>query len=46
MPLFDHMGLCQGLLHHCFVYLLKNIVAVLGREKVFCLVFSTTTTRD
>ena len=42
---FDQMNLFQALLHHCFVRLLKHLVAKLGREKVYSLEFQSTTTR-
>ena len=45
VPLFDHINLFQALLHHCFVRFLKHLAAILGREKVYSLVFQSKTTR-
>ena len=39
------MCLFQALLHHCFVCLLKHLAAVLQREKVYSVEFTSTTSR-
>ena len=42
---FDHMFSLQALLLHCFVCLLKHLAKIIQREKVYSLVFGSTTIR-
>ena len=42
---FDHMCFFQGLLHHCFVCVLKHLATMLQYEKVYSLEFGSTNTR-
>ena len=44
-PCFHHVSSFSALLHHCFVWLKKHVAAILQREKVYSLGFTTASVR-
>ena len=44
-PSSDHVCSFQALLHHCFVWLMKHVAAILQRKKIYSLDLTTTNIR-